>query len=352
MSAAGHDRIADDLMALARVPGPTFSEAARIEWLVQRLDGSPGSRSVDAVGNLIWRWEQGRPRVLIAAHVDNVFDADVPLDVRRVGDRIVGPGVGDNAAAIAVTLNVVGELLRTGHPAPGAVAFTVCEEGLGNLRGATAAIEALDPQQVVAVEGHMLDCVLVDAVGSVRAKVALTGPGGHPWADRGRPSPVHALLAVGSELVDSAPDDAVVNVGLVDGGQSVNSIASAASLVVECRSLKPEVLDAFIALLGDLAVEPPLEIRADVLGRRPAGRFPDDHPLLRVVLGVRKELGLPLLLEAGSTDANAALSAGIPALTVGVSRGGDMHTTSEWIEEGTLDLGREQLRRVLSRLLF
>jgi len=351
LSAARHERIVDDLIALARVPAPTFSEAARIEWLVRRLDGLPGERSVDAAGNLIWRWGEGRPRVLVAAHVDNVFDADVPLDVRREGGRIVGPGVGDNAAAIAVTLDVVAGLLREGSPAPGAVAFTVCEEGLGNLRGAMAAVEALGPEQVVAVEGHMLDCVLVDAVGSVRARVEVTGPGGHPWVDRGRSSAIHALLVVGSELVERAPYDAVVNVGLLAGGLSVNSIAAEASLVVECRSLLPGVLDEFAAHLGELAVEPPLNVSADVLGRRPAGRLPGDHPLLGVVIGVREELGLPVSLEAGSTDANAALGVGIPALTVGVSRGGDMHTTREWIEEDTLDLGREQLHRVLRRLL-
>jgi putative aminopeptidase FrvX len=164
----------DDIVALARIPAPTFAEERRLAWVEERLRGAGGRVARGRAGNVVWRWGDGRPRVLVAAHVDTVFPAEARLDVERHPDALVGPGVGDNAAAVAVTIDVVEELLRGGVTAPGAVAFTVGEEGLGNLRGAIAACEELAPETFVAVEGHGLDAVIADSVGSVRALVAVS----------------------------------------------------------------------------------------------------------------------------------------------------------------------------------
>ena len=177
----------EDLVALAQTPAPTFAEERRLQWLSERLEQTPGRRDRDRAGNLIWSWGTGRPRLVLAAHVDTVFSAETDLTVRSDGDDLVGPGIGDNAAAVAVAVNVVEDLLA-GHAelAPGAVAFTVGEEGLGNLRGASAVCGSVTPPDAfIALEGHGLDEVLVDAVGSVRARIRVRGPGGHSWEDRG-----------------------------------------------------------------------------------------------------------------------------------------------------------------------
>ncbi len=158
---------------------------------------------------------------------------------------LVGPGIGDNAAAVVVAMHVVGELLSAQKVAPGALVFTVGEEGLGNLRGITAACAELEPEAVVAVEGHGLEHVIVDAVGSLRASVRVTGPGGHSWVDRGRPSAIHALLELGASLARESSTDVPVNVGLVSGGRSVNTIAGEAELAVEARALDEAALDRF-----------------------------------------------------------------------------------------------------------
>ena len=65
----------------------------------------------------------------------------------------------------------------------------------------------------------------------------------------------------------------------------------------------------------------------------------------------RAEVGLPDVLSDGSTDANAALAHGIPALSIGCARGHDMHALSERIEIASLALGVSQLEGVLRRLV-
>jgi tripeptide aminopeptidase len=344
-------RLLDDLLELASVPAPTFAEEPRLAWLERRLADQPGRRERDAAGNLVWSFGEGPPRLLLLAHVDTVFQEGIPLEFERRGGRVTGPGIGDNAAAVVAVVHAVSALLERQPVAPGAVAFTVGEEGLGDLRGAHEACERLRPGSALAVEGHGLEHVLVDAVGSVRLRVRIIGPGGHSWYDRGTSSAIHALLAVGSELAELGRPDRPVNVGLVSGGQSINSIAAEAELVVELRALEEEPLERFEAYVRGLAVASPLSLTVELVGRRPAGRLDRADPLLATVRRVRKSLDLPDRLEAGSTDANAALVRGIPALTLGVSRGGCMHTRAEWLDADSLDLGLQQLEEVLAVLL-
>jgi acetylornithine deacetylase/succinyl-diaminopimelate desuccinylase-like protein len=342
--------LVEDLVAIASVPAPTFAEEARVEWLEERLRGLPGRRRRDEVGNLIWEWGEGRPRVLLAAHLDTVFAAETPLEFERDGDYLVGPGVGDNAAAVAVAIEVVSGLLEEAAPAPGAVAFTVGEEGLGNLRGAAHACRELRPEVFVALEGHMLESAVVDAVGSVRARIAVSAPGGHSWSDRGGPSAIHELVGIAGALLKLGTPEAPVNVGTISGGRSVNALADRAELLVECRSIEQAPLDRFEAALGGLAVGDGCELEIEPLGRRPGGSLGRDTELFAAIGAVRSQLGLELTLAAASTDANAAHALGVPALCIGVSRGSGMHSLSERIDLTTLPLGVAQLRELLLRL--
>jgi len=345
------DRLVDDALSIARIPAPTFEEEERIAWLERRLAGAAGVRVRDDVGNLLWTWGQGRPRVLLTAHVDTVFDRSVELDFRRERDGLRGPGIGDNAMAVAMAISVVEELLGEGELAPAAVAFTVGEEGPGNLRGAFAACERLQPDAMIALEGHGLDELFLDAVGSVRASVEIVGPGGHSWADRGRPSALHALLEIAVGLIALSGDGLAVNVGLLSGGRAVNAIADRGQMTVEARSTDHRLLERFDERLGALELRPPLAVTVDLIGRRPAGRLRRDAPLLQVVREVRDELALPNSETAASTDANAGLALGIPAVALGAARGTNMHTTREYIDTSSLALGRRQLAMVLRRLL-
>jgi acetylornithine deacetylase/succinyl-diaminopimelate desuccinylase-like protein len=343
--------LADRIVELAGIPAPTFAEGARLDWVERQLEAAPGRRYRDEGGNLIWRWGDDGPRLLVLAHVDTVFPGGTDLRFVRKGDTIVGPGIGDNAAAVVVTMDAVAELLGEHALAPGAVAFTVGEEGLGNLAGAKAACAALQPEVAVAVEGHGLERVIVDGVGSVRLQVTVTGPGGHSWVDRGQPSALHALLGLGAELVRGSTRELPVNIGLVSGGTSINTIASHAQLAVELRSLEEAALERFAASVTSLRVPEPLAIEVELLGRRPAGRLDRSHPLVLAVREVRAELGLPDEVGDGSTDANAAVALGIPALTIGVAFGNGMHSVDEQIDAASLTVGRSQVLGVLRRIL-
>jgi tripeptide aminopeptidase len=89
-----------------------------------------------------------------------------------------------------------------------------------------------------------------------------------------------------------------------------------------------------------------------VVGPRPAGAIPRDHPLVAAVMRARRSVGLPATTGDGSTDANAALAAGIPAVALGCCEGEDMHAPTERIRVGSVRTGAEQLRAVLEEILL
>src|SRR5207244_5622078 len=128
-------------------------------------------------------------------------------------------------------------------------------------------------------------------------------------------------------------------------------IADHAELLVERRAPEQGPLDDFAGALGRRHLPAPLEVGVEIVGRRPAGRLSRGAPLLHTVLEVRERLGLPLSLSEGSTDANAALAAGIPALCLGVARGESMHALHERIDRSSLAEGAAQLKEVLRALL-
>lgn len=351
--------IAADAVALAELDGGTGREQVRVDWLRRRLAGAPGERRVDDAGNLVWTFGPPPYRLAVLAHVDDVFGPDTVRGITERDGWLAGPGIGDNAIAVATTVAVVEHALA--EPAlaepdgPGlaqlAVVFTVAEEGLGGLRGARHACRELAPEAVLALEGHGLDRVFTEAVGSLRVRLTVTGPGGHSWWDRGRPSALHELVRLLDELIASSSARCPVNVGLADGGTGVNAIAAWASAAVEWRSVEQAELDQRAAELTGLKVAAGLELAVERLDSRPAGSVPLDHPLVAAVLRARRSVGLPDTTGDGSTDANAALAAGIPALALGCSTGDNMHAPTERIRVASIDTGARQLRAVIREAL-
>src|SRR5690606_3332532 len=146
----------------------------------------------------------------------------------REGDRLVGPGVGDDTVAVAA-LSSLHRLLPAEFPVPLWIVATVGEEGLGNLKGMTAALDA-PPQPVaalIALEGNYLGRVTTTGVGSHRLAVTVRGPGGHAWEDADTPSAVHVAAALIHRLDRlPRPDGRTsLNVGTVTGGTSINARA-------------------------------------------------------------------------------------------------------------------------------
>ncbi|MDQ3657932.1 MAG: M20/M25/M40 family metallo-hydrolase, partial [Chloroflexota bacterium] len=189
--------IAELAAAVAAVPAPTNDESDRAAFVSATL-GRLGYADVstDALSDVVGRipGEKSGPALLLAGHIDTVFPRNTPIVITRIGDILSGPGIGDNSLSVAAVVMVRDALKQLEFESPVDIFVTgnVGEEGLGDLRGMRAVMDAL-PQvgAAIAVEGHSLGRVTNRAVGSRRLKVTVSGPGGHSWGDAGRPSAIH-----------------------------------------------------------------------------------------------------------------------------------------------------------------
>ena len=349
-----------DLTAqIAAVPSPTGKESQK-SVLIERLFADAGLASErDELGDVVAAIpgrlspSTGMPTVLIAAHIDTVFQIDTPLEITRSGDRFAGPGVGDNSIAVAAAIKLP-ELLQIAGEVPAVdvlLTGNVGEEGLGNLRGIRE-VMASRPEigAVVALEGHNLGRVTHVAVGSRRFRIIAEGPGGHSWGDFGRPNAIQRLSRLIAELdsisLPRAPKT-TLNVGMIDGGVSVNTIAPRATCLLDLRSVDEAALhrlsDRVVRLVTRSNRGDAVAFTAESIGERPAGVVNIESPIVQIAAQTLAALGLDPSFDASSTDANVPIAAGVPAICIGLTTGGNVHRTDEYINVEPVAKGITQL---------
>lgn len=356
-------RLLDLAVEIQQIPAPTFSEVERAQF-VKGLFEAEGLQAVemDGVDN-IYACLPGKGKaspLVISAHLDTVFPIETDLTVRKKRTRITGPGIGDNSLGVAGLIGLIW-LLRERHQSlPGDVWFVanVCEEGLGDLRGMRAIVDRFgsDVHAYLIIEGLSLGYIQHRALGVQRYRITAKTTGGHSWSDYGRPSALHELSALVTQLTDiSLPYEprTTMNVGRMGGGTSINAIAADAWLELDLRSESPGVLADLarkVEQLVETATRPETRIEAKVIGQRPAGELEANHPLIHLAEDCLKEQGIEPQLMIGSTDANVPLSRGLPAVVLGITNGGGAHTTGEFINTEPVGRGMQQLLQFVSRV--
>ncbi|HEY9227798.1 MAG TPA: M20/M25/M40 family metallo-hydrolase, partial [Gemmatimonadaceae bacterium] len=291
---------------LTQIPSPPFKETARGLEYKKRLEAL-GLKNVriDSVGNVIAvRPGVGSgPTVMIAGHLDTVFPEGTNVTVKREGTRLVAPGIGDDDRGLAVLLAVVRAFEKTGLQTNGTVIFVgnVGEEGPGNLRGVRHLFTKEFRGKVdyfITVDGTGTG-IVSRAVGSNRYRVTYKGPGGHSYGAFGIPNPIHALGRAISGISDiQVPEKpkTTFNVGVIQGGTSVNSIAFEASMEIDMRSEDAKSLatvDADVQRVlrralaaenarwtGPRASRAQLTMVIDTIGIRPTGAQSDASPIV------------------------------------------------------------------------
>lgn len=372
-------------LELVQVPAPPFGEQARAEWLAEKFrEIGLEDVSLDEIGNVIGVVKGrrgGAGCVLLSAHIDTVFPAGTAIVPVVDGMRLAAPGACDNGAGIAGMLAIASALVGSGLHLGRDVVFVgnVGEEGDGNLRGMRHIYERTPLGKTieahVVLDGAGENVAVTQALGSLRYRVTITGPGGHSWTDAGAPNPIlllsRAISRLGDVSLPAAPRT-TFNVGSIEGGTSVNAIPERAAASFDLRSTDAGQLIRLEMELHraveDVVLESRREFRAprtasgmaaqesreveftvEKIGDRPAGQLPESSRLLDLLFAVDRQLGLRTETRIASTDANIPLARGVPSLTLGAGgNGGGIHTRGEWYDATGREMG---LRRALLLLV-
>ncbi|MGE5222957.1 MAG: M20/M25/M40 family metallo-hydrolase [Omnitrophica WOR_2 bacterium] len=362
------NRILNLAIAIQQIPAPTFSERQRANFVFQCFQKELLSDvQIDLLGNVYGCLPgagSGKPLV-VTAHTDTVFPASTDLKIRRDSENVSGPGIGDNSLGVAGLFGLVWALRQKSLSQKQSalsgdlwLVANVGEEGLGNLRGMKAVVERFgkEARAYLVLEGMSLGQIYHRGLAVKRYRIAVNTPGGHSWVDHGRPSAIHVLAQLVTRIT-SLPHPGnprtTLNVGVIQGGTSVNTIAAQASLELDLRSESVQELEALVNQVERLVRETnqkDVRATAEMIGWRPAGGIASDHPLVKLAAQILMMQGLKPRFNIGSTDANIPLSLGLPCICLGLTSGSGAHTTEEQIHTMPISQGMEQIVQVVERV--
>lgn len=338
------------ICTLTAIPAPSHKEDARAAFICDYLHGLGFAQAfIDEAKNVICEIK-GRDSAkdvhVFMAHTDTVFPDETPIPVTIEDGMIKAPGVGDdttNVCAILMTLQYLAEYPLV--PEQDTVfVLNACEEGLGNLKGCRAVAARYEGRlgQLVSFDcGYSSGTVW--AVGSRRYAITVKTTGGHSYWDFGAANAIAAAADIIHDFyqIDTRemPGKTTYNVGLIEGGTSVNTIAQNVRFMYEYRSERMEGLEMMAVrtrqILDDYHNRPDLQVEVLLIGDRPsmgpvdAGKMAalqsKAERIIEKYTGVKPEFG------SGSTDCNIPLSMGIPAICFGTYLGGGQHTREEYV---------------------
>lgn len=342
----------DLLVELAKIPAPSNHEEKRaafcLEWLERQ--GAEGVY-VDEALNLVCPVGDcggASPLTVFMAHSDTVFPDTEEMPLKMDRSAIHCPGVGDDTAGVVALLMSVRYVLREKLvPREGGVLFVVNsgEEGLGNLKGSRKIVETYGTQirHFYSIDGWNGNITSV-AVGSQRFHVRLKTEGGHSYLAFGNRNAIaHMASLIDSLYALKPPQGATYNVGMIQGGTSVNTIAQQAEMLYEFRSdrrenlaMMEEHLMAAVAFFRTKGAQ----INVELIGDRPCSGDVDPvrHQAMmdRTAAAVRRHFGADPRFRTASTDCNIPLSMGIPSIGVSCYSGDGAHTREEFVRIDSL----------------
>lgn len=353
-----HDRTVADIVTLTEIPAPPFKEQVRATAYKAMMEAH-GLKDVeiDPEGNVMGLRKGTRPGpvVVISAHLDTVFPEGVSVKVRREGTKLYAPGVADDSRSLAVLMAYVRALDAARIRTRSDILFvgTVGEEGAGDLRGVRYFFNKGKykdrTKAFFSVDGIDAAHLTHIGVGSKRYRATFNGPGGHSYGAYGIVNPMAAMAGAITELYKvEAPVEPKVtySASVTGGGTSVNAIPDKVFVDIDMRSADAAELGKLDARLKTILSEAvaaenaarstrvgAVSLELTPIGDRPAGQTPKDSPIVANTAAAMEVLGFKPVFNASSTDANAPMALGIPAITIGSGgSGGRAHSLDEWID--------------------
>jgi acetylornithine deacetylase/succinyl-diaminopimelate desuccinylase-like protein len=343
----------DEWIALTEMPAKSGLETKRGAYVKAVFEKEGLKPTIDSIGNVIAvrKGTGGGPTIAIMAHIDVVFPNETNKTVRRSGDTLFAPGVGDNTASVGNMLATLRTMNATKFTSKGDIIFIATTQEEVGLRGAEYWLAHNKAPDLLIVPDGSYGSVAYGALGIYWTKYVFTGPGAHTLASRGRPTPVRAVAEAIDKLYQlqfaALPDGAVMNIGQIHGGNIYNAVPQELYFTVDLRSSDPALIDSLdrtiTRLTQEVADRQKVGLRVEIEQKTKAGgtakmlESARAHPLVQTAVDINRALGMsagmPGAQEAvatGATDANPGVVRKIPSIAIGGSKSNGAHQLSEF----------------------
>ncbi len=338
---------------IAEMPGKSRLEQARGAYVKSVFTKEGLKVTTDSIGNVtgVRKGTGGGPTIVIAAHTDIVFPPETNTKVRRSGDTLFAPGIGDNTASVANMLATLRAMNATKFTSKGDIIFiATVQEELG-LKGMEYWLQHNPKPDLLIVPDGAYGSVAYGALGIYWTRYVFTHPGAHTLASRGIATPVKAVAEAINRLYElqfpALPDGAVMNIGQIHGGNIFNAVPQELYFTVDLRSSDPALLDSLdrtiTRITKEVADKQKVGLRVEIEQKSGAGGTEKmlegarAHPIVQTAIDINRALGMssgmPGAREAvatGATDANPGVVRKIPSIAIGGSKANGAHQLTEY----------------------
>ena len=347
---AGAEKVREILLAhlalIGEVPAPTFSERARAETVAERFAAADLQACVVDGGDnasALRPGLAGQHAILLAAPLDTLPDESGKPHLEFREDRVVGPFVGDNAIALAALATLPSLLDALDLRLQSNLVFLAASRtlGRGNLAGVRQFLQE-SPQRFqsgLCLESFQLGRLNYASIGMLRGEITCRLPADYDWAQFGSTGTVIPMADIINRIscirFPQRPLTTLI-LGSISGGIAPGNVARETTLGFEVRSESAAVLGEVREQLEDIvehaAAQSGKQVQLDLYAQREPGALDIGHPLVRQARAIMTGLGLTPSLYATTSMMAALRDAGLPALTVGLTRG-ERRSELEEIEE-------------------
>jgi acetylornithine deacetylase/succinyl-diaminopimelate desuccinylase-like protein len=364
--------IVDEWIRLTEVPSPSGKEQARADYVRAELQklGLTDIRTDEMLNVSGVRKGTGKgPSVAFVAHLDTVFPAATDVKVRRDGGLLRAPGIGDDTGNVVALLEAFRALNRAGIQTKGDLIFVASTQEEVGLKGAKYWLTHTQtrPDMFVALDVES-NAVWYGALRIDLMKFYFSAPAVHTLRSRGTPSPakavvraIEAVYAIPLPPLASDVGEArlpVINVGMLGGGSVANAIPAETWFTVDLRSLDTATQDRLRTAVTEAARRAAedehvsFRVENTLVTEDYSKSLPKEqrlaHPLVKTAVDAAnyfRKPGSPAVvpLDLGSTDANIAISLGIPAIATGTLISKNPHQLEENAEAASIVPGIKQL---------
>ncbi len=306
--------------------------------------------------------------IVLMGHRDTVFPKGEPSrrPFRVEGGIAYGPGVADMKAGLVMNMFVLAAFARHGGaPGPLVGLFTGDEE-IGSPEGravieaeARAARIVFNSEPGRPGDGANESGVVTGRKGGVFMAVDIAGKAAHSGGNfeagiSAIGELAHKITAI--HALTDIPRGITLNVGLVSGGQSVNTVAPHAQAQIDFRYKEPSDRDEIMARLHEIVARSSIPgTRATLAIRGEFVPLTQDAAAARAFALYREaaaEAGLDILpnFAGGCADSGFTAAQGAPTLCAVGPVGGKAHSPEEYLEVASLVPRAQALARAILRL--
>ena len=352
-------RLVDTFIKLAKIYSPPFHEGATANFLKKELKklgcsvyfDNAGKKIGGETGNLIAKLPgtiKSAP-ILLCAHMDMLEPCKNIKHVFKK-DRICSDGTtiagADCRSGITIILEVLKNLKGKPHP-PVEIAFTIAEEP-GMLGSKHIEHSKIKARTGIIIDMEFSDKVTVMCPSKVFLDITIKGVSAHAglYSDRGLSSIQAAGDLICSMKLGKIDKDTNVNLGIIEGGHSVNAIPSLVKIKGQVGSFSMAGLNKQVRHIKEVCKKVEKKWRKKVDGKMlktyiscdvkqayPAAKIPLNSPALKALLNSAKMQGLqvtPIRRNAG-TEANMLSARGIHVCNFGCGQK-NVHGVKEYLD--------------------